>query len=992
MAELTGTLISHITSFEGSLGKKATWGLIDGDINNQEDLIQKLDLKAAASSLNEHIEDNNNPHNVTKAQLGLSNVDNTSDINKPISNATQLALNQKVSNVKVNGQSVVEGGVANVNVPTLTSDLTNDSGFITEADFPHNVKDGDNNSIHQINANSLGQDSVALGTSTAGSKAFSVSQLKSDKKTFVFGSTTGIEVGMQGNLYIYDGSIDTNIMLFGKVESINGNEVTFNNTVSWSGGLSLQNSYIWFTNHPELGNVIIGSGAVAEGYNTNATQVGSHSEGINTVALGKYSHAEGNGSIAGGYCSHAEGRNTKTTGLYAHSGGDGSEASGDYSFAHGLANKATNRCASAFNERTQANGRASSAFGYNCEANGTTSFVGGTNSKANHDSSFAFGTRTKTSRNNQAVFGKDNQDNSDALFIIGDGANENNKHNAFEVLANDVKSNGISLERKSNKVTSIDDTSTNTQYPSAKAVYDKVLPVEIATNDLQTQIDLKADDDDVVHKTGNEQISGNKRFNDLLYFKSSTKGGYYKFDKEGLTYTKNSVPNLIHYPIVSDEDTLLTEKNAEYSVLENQVVRNIVSDYGTYPRLFKYNSTKNIIVLDDRYRIMTSGVIGSAKYYSQRTYESDTSRGITINELANAFGILSPENNGRWIVFYRCHGIQTITTNKGNSYTIPYYSIRAKVSKTDGSFNYQSRGTIIFECPTNSSWIEDNNNNVYTDNAYVSCWEPFVKCVDVEGTKELVMFYSLIICNDGVYKVIDNGQTASKPSNSYQNINKIFVYVSGETITYNNNEIVLEGKTQISENGQVNEHSKVGMVSLVNLTNNDGDDFYSDTYLGVVENNVNQILSSPINLNVQIFQMDDIAFAGSQALITNNKSILLPNTSESRGAPYITKLDDGRIMISFMSSQEFKGQKRTDTNENNRIFLVYVSKIPITDISQIDDDMFVKVNFFNFGKSQYGKWGSVKNIDGTIYKAFTFGKNTGNTLSSRYGNVIISNK
>ena len=38
-----------------------------------------------------------NPHNVTKAQIGLGNVDNTSDANKPISTATQSALNTKLS-------------------------------------------------------------------------------------------------------------------------------------------------------------------------------------------------------------------------------------------------------------------------------------------------------------------------------------------------------------------------------------------------------------------------------------------------------------------------------------------------------------------------------------------------------------------------------------------------------------------------------------------------------------------------------------------------------------------------------------------------------------------------------------------------------------------------------------------------------------------------------------------------------------------------------
>jgi hypothetical protein len=42
-----------------------------------------------------HIASTSNPHNVTKSQVGLSNVDNTSDLNKPISTATQTQLNLK---------------------------------------------------------------------------------------------------------------------------------------------------------------------------------------------------------------------------------------------------------------------------------------------------------------------------------------------------------------------------------------------------------------------------------------------------------------------------------------------------------------------------------------------------------------------------------------------------------------------------------------------------------------------------------------------------------------------------------------------------------------------------------------------------------------------------------------------------------------------------------------------------------------------------------
>jgi hypothetical protein len=115
------------------------WGGIYGNIEDQTDLIGKfndvqaeiddttglvdnLEIRLSAlgktvddnyADLNErvnsnynaitnHVLDLNNPHEVTKAQIGLSNVDNTSDLNKPISTATQTALNGLDDKITVN--------------------------------------------------------------------------------------------------------------------------------------------------------------------------------------------------------------------------------------------------------------------------------------------------------------------------------------------------------------------------------------------------------------------------------------------------------------------------------------------------------------------------------------------------------------------------------------------------------------------------------------------------------------------------------------------------------------------------------------------------------------------------------------------------------------------------------------------------------------------------------------------------------------------------
>lgn len=72
-----------------------------------------LDLKAPLT----HVSDAANPHAVTKAQVGLGNVDNTSDVDKPVSTAQLAALDAKQAtlvsgtNIKtVNGNSVLGAG------------------------------------------------------------------------------------------------------------------------------------------------------------------------------------------------------------------------------------------------------------------------------------------------------------------------------------------------------------------------------------------------------------------------------------------------------------------------------------------------------------------------------------------------------------------------------------------------------------------------------------------------------------------------------------------------------------------------------------------------------------------------------------------------------------------------------------------------------------------------------------------------------------------
>lgn len=90
---------------------------------SKKDLKKELDgINDIADTLHDHIVDQNNPHNVTKDQVGLGNVDNTSDKDKPVSDATKQAiddLEDKVNNYKDTIDNYTINGYKISNNPTL---------------------------------------------------------------------------------------------------------------------------------------------------------------------------------------------------------------------------------------------------------------------------------------------------------------------------------------------------------------------------------------------------------------------------------------------------------------------------------------------------------------------------------------------------------------------------------------------------------------------------------------------------------------------------------------------------------------------------------------------------------------------------------------------------------------------------------------------------------------------------------------------------------
>lgn len=82
-------------------------------------------LKADVSSLEVHESNLNNPHAVTKEQIGLGKVDNTSDLEKPISYAVQEALDKKLAteDLESNLTTVVKYTDVKDDLNTMSGDL-----------------------------------------------------------------------------------------------------------------------------------------------------------------------------------------------------------------------------------------------------------------------------------------------------------------------------------------------------------------------------------------------------------------------------------------------------------------------------------------------------------------------------------------------------------------------------------------------------------------------------------------------------------------------------------------------------------------------------------------------------------------------------------------------------------------------------------------------------------------------------------------------------
>lgn len=140
---------------------------------SNKDLIDALNTaigtRALASDLTAHVDDKENPHGVTKEQIGLDLVDNTADADKSVKHAVSAEQDgdgNVISQTYVKNETVdsIIGSVNNDILPVVSSHTTDTSNphKVTKAqiglDLVDNTADADKSVKHAINADMATKD------------------------------------------------------------------------------------------------------------------------------------------------------------------------------------------------------------------------------------------------------------------------------------------------------------------------------------------------------------------------------------------------------------------------------------------------------------------------------------------------------------------------------------------------------------------------------------------------------------------------------------------------------------------------------------------------------------------------------------------------------------------------------------------------------------------------------------------------------------------
>jgi hypothetical protein len=347
----------------------------------------------------------------------------------------------------------------------------------------------------------------------------------------------------------------------------------------------------------------------AEGHCTVAKR-GGHAEGCQTSAFGSHSHAEGFESFTdsyynnGGWDAHAEGWRTSAIN-HAHSEGYETIASANES--RGITH-AEGYKTSAFITVTYPFAAAHSE-GNSTIASGLDSHAEGRGTSAIGNCSHSEGCGTIAGSESMHAGGKYNKTSSDALFVIGNGTNNNNRSDAFIVSSNGY----VSAKRfvESDPISVLD--------PSAVHTYDNVVNIgngnSITSQNNEMMFVIGYDNElssisstysinpwengaDNNYVLGNENgVYGNYQYvfgygNYVDFTNTNQRYWYHKFNNF-IVGNRNSLVNGYNNFILGDTNNIITPNESEEAIDINCIIgyNNKISEYAYNSLIIGWNNS-----------------------------------------------------------------------------------------------------------------------------------------------------------------------------------------------------------------------------------------------------------------------------------------------------------------------------------------------------------------------------------------------------------------
>lgn len=284
-------------------------------------------LKTAVSKLISHLKDYGNPHKVTKAQIGLGNVENKTSATI----RSELTKDEVVSALGYTPPKQDTNTTYNIATETVAGLIKAKAKTTEDAEVAIDASTG------KLYAPSGGGSGGGVGKdvstgSIVGAEIFN--DYKNNEATKNYSHAEGVNTHAYGLNSHAEGSVTTasgsNAHAEGTVTTASGNNSHAEGNLTVAQGSN---------SHAEGAETDASADySHAEGYLSSARGIGAHAEGYFTLAQGEYSHAEGYYSeVYGDYC-HVEGKDTIARGYAQHVQGAYNIEDADGTYIHIVGN------------------------------------------------------------------------------------------------------------------------------------------------------------------------------------------------------------------------------------------------------------------------------------------------------------------------------------------------------------------------------------------------------------------------------------------------------------------------------------------------------------------------------------------------------------------------------------------------------------------------------------------------------------------------------